>query len=84
MVGYLDWLAGRATEEDVRSSADEQADWRATNLISVNQFAILHEQQARAMRSGLPARIAIEESVELAQEVLYQVFGRVLERIGNK
>jgi hypothetical protein len=36
------------------------------------------------MRSGLPARIAIEESVELAQEVLYQVFGRVLERIGNK
>jgi hypothetical protein len=43
LVGYLDWLAGRATEEDVRSSADEQADWRATNLISVNQFAILHE-----------------------------------------
>ena len=36
------------------------------------------------MRSGLPARIAIEESVELAQEVLYQVFGRVLERNGNK
>lgn len=27
----------------MRSSSDEQANWRATNLISVNQFAILHE-----------------------------------------
>ena len=34
--------------------------------------------------SHVPARNAVEESVELAQEVLYQVFGRVLKRIGNK
>jgi hypothetical protein len=40
--------------------------------------------QSYAIRSHVPARIAVEESVELAQEVLYQVFGRVLERIGNK
>jgi hypothetical protein len=43
LVGYLDWLAGRATEEDVRSSDDEYANWRATSFISGLQFAILHE-----------------------------------------
>lgn len=44
MVGYLDWLVGRETQEDVSPSSDEQANWRATNFISSGiQFAILHE-----------------------------------------
>jgi hypothetical protein len=40
--------------------------------------------ESYAIRSHVPARIADEESVELAQVVLYEVFGKVPERIGNK